>query len=398
MKNEVRMSDYLYALPQERIALFPLKDRDASRLLFYQKGEIAHYQFRDITKLVPSNSTLYFNNSKVIQARLHFEKDTGATVEVFLLHPVHPGTLLLDAMQSQRTCAWQCTIGNVKRWKDHDVLRKSVENVNLSATLVDRERGIVEFSWEGDAFFAEVIDKLGETPLPPYLKREAELSDKERYQTVYSTIEGAVAAPTAGLHFTPQLLESLRKIGIREEFLTLHVSAGTFLPVKTTTASEHMMHQEQVVVTRKNIESLLNDTFTIAVGTTAMRTMESLYWYGVKLLQDPKAPFHVSQHDAYTLGQEVTRTQALEQVLNVLEKNNADHITGETAIFIYPGYRFRMCQGLITNFHQPGSTLILLVAAFVGGDWRRIYDEALTNGYRFLSYGDSSFLLPENRI
>ena len=207
-------------------------------------------------------------------------------------------------------------------------------------------------------------------------------------------IDGAVAAPTAGLHFTPELLDRLKENGIREEFLTLHVSAGTFLPVKSATASEHVMHQEQVVVTRKNIEALRNDNFTIAVGTTAMRTMESLYWYGVKLLQDENAGFHVSQHDAYTLAQDVARAKALEKVLDVMDRRKTDQLTGETSIFIYPGYTFRLCQGLITNFHQPGSTLILLVAAFVGNDWRKIYDEALNNGYRFLSYGDSSLLLP----
>jgi S-adenosylmethionine:tRNA ribosyltransferase-isomerase len=395
MNLQVSITDYTYSLPAERIALFPLPERDQSRLLVYRQGIIAHETFLHITDHLPANTTLFFNNTKVIQARLHFEKSSGAVVEVFLLNPVFPSTHLIAVMQSTSVCRWNCTIGNLKRWKDKTVLEKSIGGVTLRAILLDRAQGLVEFRWNDELSFAEVIDKAGQTPLPPYLKRPPAEDDKIRYQTVYSRNEGAVAAPTAGLHFTEKVLSALSAKGIEEQFLTLHVSAGTFQPVKVENAAEHPMHREQVIISRQNVEALLkSDRFVVAVGTTSMRTLESIYWYGVKLAGDKNAEFMISQQDAYTLDGDVPLNKAVNLVLERMKKEDVTAITGETAIYIMPGYRFRVCRGLVTNFHQPNSTLILLVAAFVGNDWKRIYDEALRNDYRFLSYGDSSLLIP----
>lgn len=390
----ISLSEYTYDLPNERIALFPLQERDQSRLLVYQHGTIDHKRFYNLPDLLPADTLLVFNNTKVIPARLHFTKDTGAVIEIFLLNPVEPSPLVIEAMQAKHSCAWQCTIGNRKRWALHSSLIKTTEDLSLKATLVDADTGVVAFHWESDHTFAELVDRLGAIPLPPYLKREAEISDKARYQTVYAKHEGAVAAPTAGLHFTPAVLEELKKKEIHQDYVTLHVSAGTFQPIKVENAIEHTMHEEQVVVTLKNIEALLHANTIIPVGTTSMRTIESLYWYGVKLLQQPDSEFTITQHDPYVTTEALpSKSEALQAILTYMQKNNLNQLTGETAIYIMPGYSFRICKGLITNFHQPGSTLILLVAALVGTDWRKIYNEALLHDYRFLSYGDSSLLL-----
>jgi S-adenosylmethionine:tRNA ribosyltransferase-isomerase len=394
MKDHVDIDEFTYDLPPERIAIHPLHERDHSRLLVYRHGEITHKTFVDIADELPGNAFLFFNNTKVIQARLHFIKDSGATIEIFLLHPVTPSSLLLTTMQSTDACEWQCTIGNLKRWKDDVVLTKRQNGLHLSASLVDREQGLVRFEWNTGQSFAEVIDAFGATPLPPYLKRNPVDEDKKRYQTIYSEQEGAVAAPTAGLHFTERVFSLLKKRGIAHDFVTLHVSAGTFQPVKVKNAIEHKMHTEQVVITRTNIETLLQNPNVIPVGTTSMRTLETIYWFGVKLQSNPSGEFQITQQDAYTLPQDISVEIALQRVLAFFDWKKTDVITGETSIYIFPGYRFRICKGLITNFHQPGSTLILLVAALVGPDWRRIYSEALKNDYRFLSYGDSSLLLP----
>ena len=392
MKLDV--NDYTYELPSERIALYPLTQRDQSKLLVYDRGLIKHQTFNDIADLLPAESALFFNETKVIPARLYFKKETGALIEIFLLHPVKPSTLLLDAMQASRTTTWKCIIGNLKRWPEGSILSNTISNITVNATIAERREGLVKFSWESDHSFAEVLQHFGNIPLPPYMKRNAEESDKHRYQTVYSNREGAVAAPTAGLHFTDAVFHSLKEKAIPVNFLTLHVSAGTFQPIKVTNAFEHIMHQEQVVVSRDNVEKLLKYKNVVAVGTTSLRTLESLYWYGVKLLEDPSAPFIISQQDAYAQRQIPTGEQALEAVLRNMGRQQTETITGETSIYIVPGYKFKICKGLITNFHQPGSTLILLVAAFVGSDWKKIYNEALTNDYRFLSYGDSSLLIP----
>lgn len=392
----IDMQDYTYALPPERIAHHPLQQRDQSKLLLYRDGSILHEVFSSLPDYLPANTSLFFNDTKVIPARLHFTKDTGATIEVFLLQPVAPSPLIAEAMTAQGASTWKCTIGNLKKWAEGSVLEKDVHGVPLRARLLDRTDGLVAFEWATPYAFAEIIQRSGEMPLPPYLKRAAEAADRDRYQTVYAHHEGAVAAPTAGLHFTPAVLEAMRAKGIQTDFLTLHVSAGTFQPVKVQHAADHTMHTEQVLVTRRNLENLLQPgRFIVPVGTTSMRTLESLYWYGVRLMADAEAPFVITQHDPYQDYVSLPSTvEALERVLAQMDALQTDTLTGDTSIYIMPGYTFRVCKGLVTNFHQPGSTLILLVAALVGEDWKRIYDEALGNGYRFLSYGDSSLLLP----
>lgn len=389
------MQDYTYTLPPDKIATHPISTRDESKLLVYQRGEIQHAAFKSLVDHLPQNSFLFFNDTKVIPARIHFQKDTGAEIEIFLLSPVKPSTLMANVMLANGSCTWQCTIGNLKRWKDRQPLLKEAGEISLHASLIDRHKGVVEFSWNTGQSFAEIITRMGVTPLPPYIKREATTVDVSRYQTIYSHYEGAVAAPTAGLHFTDQVLESLQKKGIEKDFLTLHVSAGTFQPVKEEDALKHTMHHEQIVVTRKSLENLLKQNqFTVAVGTTSMRTLESLYWYGVKLTENPNCEFTVSQEDPYQKRVLPSRVEALRAIISHMDKHTLDSLTGSTSIFIYPGYEFKICKGLITNFHLPASTLILLVAAFIGNDWRKIYDEALRNNYRFLSYGDSSLLIP----
>jgi len=394
MLKVLPVQEFHYDLPQERIAHTPLANRDESKLLVYKKGEILHDQFHSLADYIPEHSTLYFNDTKVIPARIHFQKETGATIEVFLLNPIKPSVLMAETMKAMGSCAWHCTIGNSKRWKDTVVLQRESEGVVLNASLINRIEGIVEFRWKPEHLsFAEIIAKTGITPLPPYIKREVVKEDTHRYQTIYSNFEGAVAAPTAGLHFTENVLKKLVYKGIKTEFLTLHVSAGTFQPVKTENALDHPMHQEEVVIQANTINSLLNDSFVIPVGTTSMRTLESLYWFGVKLLHNRVNEFYVDQNDPYlTYPSLPSKTEALLAVQSYMKGRKS--LTGQTSIYIHPGYVFRISQGLITNFHLPGSTLMLLVAAFVGQDWKKIYNEALQKNYRFLSYGDSSLLLP----
>jgi S-adenosylmethionine:tRNA ribosyltransferase-isomerase len=391
--SSINVSDFHYNLPQEKIALHPLDRRDDSKLLVYRGGTINHTVFKNITDFLPPNSFIFFNDTKVIPARLNFKKTTGAEIEIFLLDPVSPSPIVSQAMAVTTECIWHCAVGNLKRWNDGLVLTLDLQGGVLNARLVNTEKCLVKFSWNEDKSFAEIVAEVGKTPLPPYLNREALPEDKTRYQTIYSNFEGAVAAPTAGLHFTSSVMESLKSKGIGYDFLTLHVSAGTFQPIKTAKAEDHIMHREQIVVKRDNIKSLLmHDRFFIPVGTTSMRTMESIYWYGVKLMKDPDSAFFIQQEEPYSEPSTITRDHALHQILKKMDRMKVDELIGETAIFIRPGYEFKMCDALITNFHQPGSTLILLVAAFTGNDWRKVYNEALSSGYRFLSYGDSSLL------
>ncbi|HET6540702.1 MAG TPA: S-adenosylmethionine:tRNA ribosyltransferase-isomerase, partial [Chryseolinea sp.] len=393
---KIDVNDYTYDLPQERIAQYPLAQRDQSKLLVYDRGIIHDEQFTNLAEHLPAGSSLFFNQTKVIPARLLFQKETGAVIEIFLLAPVTPSPLLLEAIQSSKTCSWKCVIGNLKRWTNNTSLSIKIGEIDLAATLQERHEKVVQFTWKGEFTFGDILQRIGNTPLPPYLKRSAEEIDKERYQTIYSAHEGAVAAPTAGLHFTPAVFDSLKKKNISTDFVTLHVSAGTFLPIKVKNALEHPMHEEQVVISRENIKNLLKATNVVAVGTTSLRTLESLYWYGVKLMQDPTSTFRISQQYPYTQNELPAAASALSAVLKHMDETNKNSITGETSIYIVPGYPFRVCQSLITNFHQPGSTLILLVAAFIGDDWKKIYGEALSKDYRFLSYGDSSLLIPKN--
>ncbi len=397
----IHLSDYQYELPEDRIRKHAIAKRDQSKLLHYKKGEITHKVFDQITELLPPNSQLFFNNTKVIPARIHLQKSTGANIEIFLLNPVAPSSLVIEAMEVKGKCTWSCMVGNLKRWKEEPlttVLNIAGQEVELSATLVNREERSVEFSWDGDFRFVDIVEALGEVPLPPYFHRDPEEGDKERYQTVYSKKEGAVAAPTAGLHFTSEVLQDLSAKGINLNYLTLHVSAGTFQPVKEEIASNHPMHSEQVLITRENIDSLLLNKTNIMVGTTSMRTLESLYWFGVKLLKEDNAAFHIEklyayEHEASTLP---TRIEALETIQKYMDTQKLEVLMGDTEIFIMPGYEFRICDGLITNFHQPGSTLLMLIGAFIGDDWKDLYREAMDNGYSFLSYGDSSLLIPSS--
>ncbi|GAB3313228.1 S-adenosylmethionine:tRNA ribosyltransferase-isomerase [Larkinella ripae] len=399
--EDLQLPDFQYELPDERIARFPLPQRDQSKLLTYRRGAIEHHSFFELPDLLPEQSLLVFNNTKVIPARLHFQRATGAVIELFLLNPVPADRLVSEAMQDRQQSVWQCMIGNRKRWKPGEILTKEIQlgeyPVFLKAQWQDADQSHIQFEWNGEEAFARILHEAGKIPLPPYLNREVTPADNETYQTVYSRIEGAVAAPTAGLHFTPEVLARLAQKGVQTDFLTLHVGAGTFQPIKSTDVRQHTMHTEQVVYSRQNLENLVNPTGpVIAVGTTSMRSLESLYWFGVRLINQETEPFLLDQNYAYSLGQTdlPPKKEALQAVLTYVDNTEQNQVIGHTGIYCLPGYRFRITDGLITNFHQPGSTLILLVAALVGSDWRTIYQEALQNGYRFLSYGDSSLLLP----
>jgi S-adenosylmethionine:tRNA ribosyltransferase-isomerase len=395
MRPHLSISEYTYSLPEDKIAYHPLAKRDQSKLLYYSHGEIEHRIFKQLPNLLPEGSILFFNDTKVIPARLLLQKETGALIEIFLLNPITPSSLLQIAMQTKESASWKCAVGNLKRWAEGVILTKQLSTGTFKAELIDRKECIVKFSWPDSQSFAEVIHEFGATPLPPYIKRDVEQGDIERYQTVYSHFEGAVAAPTAGLHFTDDVLKRIQEKEIETDFLTLHVSAGTFQPVKVENALEHTMHSEQIIISKQNILNLLSGKKVIAVGTTSMRSLESLYWFGVKLIENPEAEFSIAQNDPYVGGQIFpTSEESLKRVIGYMEKNGLKQIVGRTSIFILPGYSFKICKGLITNFHQPGSTLMLLVAALVGKDWKKIYDSALQNNYRFLSYGDSSLLLP----
>jgi len=389
VNNVIDINEYTYDLPADRIALHPLEKRDQSRLLVYRTGRIEHKKFHEIADFLSVNSLLVMNNTRVIPARLRFKKASGAAIEIFLLNPVEPSPLVQEAMVTRGTSTWQCTIGNVRRWTDGMPLELESGSNIIKAELVDRARSIVKLTWTSGSTFAEIINDIGETPLPPYLKRDADDSDKSRYQTVYARHEGAVAAPTAGLHFTDEILEKLKAKDIVSAYVTLHVGAGTFMPVKAENAIDHLMHEEQVVVGKELLRELLGERKVVSVGTTSLRVLESIYWYGCKLEKDREADFAISQNDAYQV-EAIDVRKSLQNVLNRL--GSADSIGGKTSIYIYPGYTFHLCDALVTNFHQPGSTLMLLVAAFIGSDWKEVYKEALANDYRFLSYGDSSLL------
>ncbi len=396
--EKIDLKDYIYDLPEDRIAKFPLNERDQSKLLYYEYGNIQHKVFNTIPSLLPANTTLVFNNTKVIPARIFLKKETGASIEIFLLNPILPSSIMSIVMEERRSVTWKCMIGNFKKWKNTSLVRPldiNGRSLLLIAELVDRENKSVKFSWDNpEISFAEIVEMAGKVPLPPYLNREAVKEDKPRYQTVYSEKEGAVAAPTAGLHFTNRVLDELVERGITKDFLTLHVSAGTFQPIKEENVLDHPMHSEQIVATRSNIQAVVEAKGKIIpVGTTSMRSLESLYWFGTRLIQGNE-DFSINKLEPYDTKNTPPRIDAFQSILDWMIKNDLNQIIGNTEIFIFPEYQFRVCDGLITNFHQPGSTLMLLVAALVGKDWKKIYDSALSNDYRFLSYGDSSLLLP----
>ena len=410
--NEFLLSQFQYDLPDDRIARFPLHERDASKLLVYQNGLIRHERFTQLPDLLPPTCFLVFNNTKVIPARLHFTKSTGAVIELFLLNPFPNSQPISQAMEATGSAIWQGMIGNRKRWKLDETLEAVIPTpsgtVKLTANWHKYDQSTVQLSWQpAHLTFAQLIQYAGEIPLPPYLKRDATNADRETYQTIYSKHEGAVAAPTAGLHFTPAVFDALAKRGIEHDYLTLHVGAGTFQPIKTDDIRQHHMHTEQVVYTQENLHNLINHQDNlIAVGTTSMRALESLYWMGVKVLYNDPDPFHLDQQYAYQFPghPQPAVEESLGAVLTYMIDTNQESVVAHTGIYIRPGrsagavdspgYQFKLCKGIVTNFHQPGSTLILLIAALIGKDWRRVYEEALQNDYRFLSYGDSSLLLP----
>ncbi|PZX57633.1 S-adenosylmethionine:tRNA ribosyltransferase-isomerase [Algoriphagus ratkowskyi] len=395
----IDLKAYEYTLPEEKIAKFPLAKRDSSKLLQYKDGQISHFNFSDISELLPAETLLVYNDTKVIPARLIFQRETGARIEIFLLQPISPTTVIPEIMLAKHPVIWETMIGNAKKWKDGEVLKGIIPLENrtivLLAKLIDRESRKVEFSWDDDEVaFVDVVEASGEVPLPPYLNRKPNEEDKIRYQTVYSEKEGAVAAPTAGLHFTPEIFELIRSKGIKEAQVTLHVSAGTFQPIKASEVTEHPMHSEQIHVNRNTIRHILSHLGNVVtVGTTSVRTLESLYWYGVKLLEEKGEDLTIEKLFPYLDRKSLpTAKESYDAILSYMDEKGIDTIMGTTEIFIFPGYKFKIVNGLITNFHQPGSTLILLIATILGEDWKRVYAEAMANEYRFLSYGDSSLL------
>ncbi len=407
--KEIHISDYNYELPDERIAKYPVTERDHSKLLIYNKGKVGEDVFYNLPKYLPSHALMVFNNTKVIQARLHFRKETGALIEVFLLEPAEPADYE-QMFQSHERCSWLCLVGNQKKWKEGALVRMiEVKGQKLEVRATRRgEHGTsqwIDFEWSGGASFADIIDVMGELPIPPYLNRETQESDKTTYQTVYSKIKGSVAAPTAGLHFTEKVLADLDAYGIEREELTLHVGAGTFRPVKSEEIAGHEMHTEYIAVRRHTLERLLAyDAQAIAVGTTSVRTLESLYYMGLKLEANPdltEEELHVNQWEPYDDGRCkmddgrcVTPVKAIQNLIDWLDRHALTTLHTSTQIIIAPGYDYHIVKMLVTNFHQPQSTLLLLVSAFVHGDWHRIYDYALAHDFRFLSYGDSSLLIP----
>jgi S-adenosylmethionine:tRNA ribosyltransferase-isomerase len=400
--KDIHISEYNYELPDERIAKFPLAERDSSKLLVYRHGTVCESVFHDLPSLLPQGALMVFNNTKVIQARLHFRKETGALIEVFLLEPAEPSDYEL-MFQTTCRCSWLCLVGNLKKWREGTLTRTITiqdESVIVKATRRG-EHGTsqwIDFEWSGERSFAEIIDAMGELPIPPYLNRETQESDKTTYQTVYSKIKGSVAAPTAGLHFTNRVLNDLDAHGIEREELTLHVGAGTFKPVKSDTIGQHEMHTEFVAVRRHTIERLLaHDGHAIAVGTTSVRTLESLYYMGLKILMNPaikEEELHVNQWEPYEVESNKEVKEVLQALLDWMIRHELTVLHSSTQIIIAPGYYYKMVKMLITNFHQPQSTLLLLVSAFVKCDWHKIYDYALAHDFRFLSYGDSSLLIP----
>ena len=402
MIPEIRIEDYNYDLPDEKIAKYPLSQRDGSKLLCYKGGSVSEYKFTDIATLLPEGSLMVCNDTKVVPARLHFQRSTGAHIEIFCLEPVQPEEYVTMFAVTDR-CRWKCIVGNVKRWKNDTLSlynpddNQEVIELALKADLIERqgETSIVEFSWNGGLPFSRVLEIGGSIPIPPYLNRDTEDIDLERYQTLYARFRGSVAAPTAGLHFTDSVLQSIRSKDIETETVCLHVGAGTFLPVKSSLVSEHTMHREPFVVTLQFLEKLLNKKGKlVAVGTTSVRTLESLYYVGVKCLETG-APADVDQWDPYCRDYSYTLEESLTALISYLKSNNMNDLQIGTRIIIVPGYNFKVVDVLVTNFHQPQSTLLLLISAFVKGDWHKIYDYALSNEFRFLSYGDSSLLFKE---
>ena len=392
--TDIHIKDFSYELPEDRIAKYPLAERDTSKLLVYNKGNISHDIFRNITAYLPQGALMVYNNTRVIQARLFFQKESGARIEVFLLEPHLPRDYE-QIFQARGMCEWKCLVGNSKKWKTGALrLCTASENDDIDLQVERVDDSVCRFSWRGDMSFAELLERVGELPIPPYLNRHSEPNDKITYQTVYARIKGSVAAPTAGLHFTDRVLRDIDALGIEREEVTLHVGAGTFKPVKSETISGHEMHSEFISVKRSTIERLVaHGGRAVAVGTTSVRTLESLYYLGVRAYN--RQPLtEVEQWEPYETSPSLSAVEALEALLSWMDDNGLDVLHTSTRIIIVPGYQYHIVERLITNFHQPQSTLLLLVSALIGNDWHKVYDYALTHDFRFLSYGDSSILIP----
>ena len=392
--TDIHIKDFSYELPEDRIAKYPLAERDTSKLLVYNKGNISHDIFRNITAYLPQDALMVYNNTRVIQARLFFQKESGARIEVFLLEPHLPRDYE-QIFQARGMCEWKCLVGNSKKWKTGALrLCTASENDDIDLQVERVDDSVCRFSWRGDMSFAELLERVGELPIPPYLNRHSEPNDKITYQTVYARIKGSVAAPTAGLHFTDRVLRDIDALGIEREEVTLHVGAGTFKPVKSETISGHEMHSEFISVKRSTIERLVaHGGRAVAVGTTSVRTLESLYYLGVRAYN--RQPLtEVEQWEPYETSPSLSAVEALEALLSWMDDNGLDVLHTSTRIIIVPGYQYHIVERLITNFHQPQSTLLLLVSALIGNDWHKVYDYALTHDFRFLSYGDSSILIP----
>ncbi len=398
--KDISILDFTYLLPDDKIALHPLEQRDGSKLLVYKNGVISQDIYQNIATYLPQNSLLVFNNTKVINARIHFTKPTGGIIEIFLLEPYQAD--YTSTLTATKTCTWKCFIGGAGKWKDGELIKNwelGIGNWELRVRILEKlsDAYVVEFNWGGNISFAEILEQTGNIPLPPYIKRKPAAEDKERYQTIYALQNGSVAAPTAGLHFTQDIFKSLEEKNISKDFVTLHVGAGTFKPVKAATMQQHEMHAEWIDVSTIAIENIIAnlDNTIVAVGTTSLRTLESLYWLGVKALLHPLLPqLQITQWEVYDdlSSTNIPVKDALQALLKWLQQNNLTQLFTQTQILIAPGYQFKIVKALVTNFHQPQSTLLLLVAAAVGNDWRKIYSTALENDFRFLSYGDGSLL------
>jgi S-adenosylmethionine:tRNA ribosyltransferase-isomerase len=395
LKNLI-IKDYSYDLPVEKIANFPLQKRDASKLLIYKNDEIVDTQFSHLASFIPAGSLLVLNNSRVIEARIFFTKDTGGRIEIFLLEPHEPAEMPMSMAQTKKV-KWQCLIGGASKWKPGQVLKKALvindNDIELQAKYgaKDGDHFIIEFSWNSEVPFADILHVAGTIPLPPYIKRNSEELDKDRYQTIFAEQEGSVAAPTAALHFTEDVFKKLANNNVCKEQITLHIGAGTFKPVKTETIADHQMHAEGFSVTMETLKNLESATNIIAAGTTSLRTLESLYWIGIKLLQGNN-DLTLKQWEPYGMDSSLSYKKSLLAIINYMQLQQVDTIHCSTSLIIIPGYSFKSAAALITNFHQPRSTLLLLIAAFIGDAWKQVYDHALNNNYRFLSYGDSSLL------
>lgn len=404
--QSIRIDDYDYSLPSGRIAKFPLFERDQSKLLIYKDGSLSQDTFKHLDQFLPPNSLLFFNETKVIQARLQFFKESGAKIEIFCLEPYQPVNEIQTAFQQTSPVVWKCFIGNSKKWKQGSIKKQikiNQEQIELRATRAGKlgEAHLVEFSWTpSNHNLSQLLESAGLVPLPPYLNREAEEEDKDRYQTIYAQHDGSVAAPTAGLHFTEGVFKKLTSKGINPEKVTLHVGAGTFKPVSSEKISGHEMHTEKIIVSKSTLQKLIEKEHkkTIVVGTTTVRTLESLYWFGVKLMVDRSTNFSINQWDPYQAKYQIEQTpkQILENIFQFMNKHELEVLQGETQLMIAPEYDFKIADILITNFHQPKSTLLLLVSAFMGDDWKTAYQYALDNDFRFLSYGDSCLFFREN--